>query len=185
MLQGQYLYNKMCRPEQIVSSLQSCDHRVRVEDWTSTSTWQRKYLLLLSHKRSLQMKTLSNKEYYLFLRKIRLTFCLHLQLSQNYCLRLEMLLLEMHPEVKEPFLFQSQTTSFHNLQCQSSRQLTIWLARHQESIFRSTMTSFKFSGVAFTVEGKSTSVLGGAKYMCSDIIQIIIPKKSCRKFKRS
>jgi hypothetical protein len=31
------------------------------------------------------------------------------------------------------------------------------------------------------VDGKSNSNFGGAKYMCNDIIQIIIPKKSCSK----
>lgn len=41
------------------------------------------------------------------------------------------------------------------------------------------------SEVAFAGEGKSTSMLGGAKYMCSDIIQIIMPKKSCKKMENS
>ena len=56
--------------------------------------------------------------------------------------------------------------------------------KHQEFVLKSdlpsTETSFKLSGVAFTGNGKSTSVFGGAKYMCSDIIQIIIPKNSCK-----
>lgn len=51
--------------------------------------------------------------------------------------------------------------------------------KHHESDFRSTETSSRLSVVALTGNGKSISMFGGAKYMCSDIIQIIIPKKSC------
>ena len=40
-------------------------------------------------------------------------------------------------------------------------------------------TSFRFSCSGFAVTGKSTSTFGGAKYMCTDIMHIIIPKKSC------
>ena len=50
--------------------------------------------------------------------------------------------------------------------------------KHQESVLRSTATSFRFSGAALTCVGKSTSMFGGAKYMCSDIIQMIVPNKS-------
>jgi len=31
-----------------------------------------------------------------------------------------------------------------------------------------------------TVDGISKSIFGGAKYMCRDIIQITIPKNSCK-----
>ena len=55
---------------------------------------------------------------------------------------------------------------------------------HQESVLRSTETSMILSGAAFTVKGKSTSMFGGAKYMCSDIMQTMIPRKSCRNTKR-
>ena len=50
---------------------------------------------------------------------------------------------------------------------------------HQESVFRSTETSTKVSGAVFAGTGKSTSMCAGAKYMCRDMIQTIIPKKSC------
>jgi hypothetical protein len=51
--------------------------------------------------------------------------------------------------------------------------------KDQESVLRSTVTSFRLSGAALTCVGKSKSMFGGAKYMCSDIIQMIIPEKSC------
>lgn len=52
---------------------------------------------------------------------------------------------------------------------------------HQESVLRSTETSTKPSGVVFKGKGKSTSMVGGAKYICSDMMQITIPKKSCKR----
>lgn len=39
--------------------------------------------------------------------------------------------------------------------------------------------SFEVSEATFAVNGKSISMVGGAKYMRRDIIQIIMPKKSC------
>jgi len=33
-------------------------------------------------------------------------------------------------------------------------------------------------------DGISTSMFGGAKYMCSDIIQTMIPKNSCSKIRK-
>lgn len=50
---------------------------------------------------------------------------------------------------------------------------------HQESAFRSTETSTKSSEAVFTGMGKSTSMFAGAKYMWRDMMQMIIPKKSC------
>lgn len=51
---------------------------------------------------------------------------------------------------------------------------------YQESVLRSTETSMTVSGAVFTFKGKSTSTVGGEKYMCSDIMQTTIPKKSCK-----
>lgn len=52
--------------------------------------------------------------------------------------------------------------------------------QHHESVLRSTETSMSFSSSGLTVNGISKSIFGGAKYMCRDIIQIIMPKKSCK-----
>lgn len=43
----------------------------------------------------------------------------------------------------------------------------------------SIVTSFRFSCSGFGRTG-STSTFGGAKYMCTDIMHIMIPKKSCK-----
>lgn len=51
---------------------------------------------------------------------------------------------------------------------------------NQESVLRSTEISMTSSELAFVVEGKSMSMVGGAKYICKDIIQIMIPKNSCK-----
>jgi len=55
--------------------------------------------------------------------------------------------------------------------------------QHQESVLRSMETSMSFSSSSLTVNGLSRSKFGGAKYMCRDIIQIIMPKKSCKENK--
>ena len=56
--------------------------------------------------------------------------------------------------------------------------------QHQEPVLPSILTSFRFPGAALTVVGISKSIFGGAKYMCRDIIHVIIPKKSCNNTRR-
>lgn len=66
------------------------------------------------------------------------------------------------------------------LRCISDQYITLLKKqKHQESVLRSIETSLRFSGDALTIDGISTSMFGGAKYMCNDIMQTIIPKKSC------
>ena len=57
--------------------------------------------------------------------------------------------------------------------------LQIEINYHDESVLRSTETSIRLSDSSFSIVGISIRILGGAKYMCSDIMQTIIPKKSC------
>lgn len=56
--------------------------------------------------------------------------------------------------------------------------------RHQEAVVRSLETSFFVSETALYVTGKSTSLLAGAKYMCKDIMHVMIPKKSCNSMRK-